>query len=212
MPDATPSPRSPLPDPAAAADPDPDHHLRADARRNRAAILAAAEAAFGAEGPDAPMDEIARRAGVGVGTLYRNFPTKEALLAAILAAHFEPLAAEARAAVGAADPGAAFFALVHHLAVAVQEFRALADSLRAAGVDVHAGLHAHKSAGSQELLEATGLVLARAQEAGQVRRDVSMTDVATIVGALYQAEAIAHDPARFLRCVDLVCDGLRPTP
>jgi AcrR family transcriptional regulator len=207
MPDTIPSPRSQLPEPAASSV--ADRHLRADARRNRAAILVAAEAAFGTEGPDAPMDEIARRAGVGVGTLYRHFPTKEALLAAIVGAHFEPLVAEAREAMRADDPGAAFFSLVHRFASEVTVFRALADSFRTAGVDVHARLHATKSAVSEELMEATEAVLVRAQEAGQVRRDVSVADITAMVGALYQAEAIAQDPALFLRCVDLVCDALR---
>ena len=209
MPEATSPPYRARPDRASLAVPDLDHRLRADARRNRVAILAAAEDAFGTEGPDARMDEIARRAGVGVGTLYRHFPTKKALLTAVVGAHFEPLVAEAREALRARDPGAAFFSLVHHLAVEMQAWRALAEGLRTAGLNVHAGLQPNMSTVSRELLDATGALLALAQDAGQVRRDVSVTDVATIVMALYEAEIIAQDPARFLHCVDLVCDGLR---
>src|SRR5690348_5292526 len=76
---------------------------RADALRNRAAILGAAEAVLSTQGVNAPVDEIARRAGVGVGTVYRHFPTKEALLQAIVAAHVDKLLATARQARDAPD-------------------------------------------------------------------------------------------------------------
>ena len=189
----------------AASPPELSHPLRADARRNRAAILEAAEAIFGAQGPDAPIDEVARRAGVGVGTLYRHFPTKEALLGALVAAHLQPLVDTARVALEASEPGPAFFDLLRHLARSFVAFRALADAIAASGVD----LHTTKGAVSEELMEAVGRVLRRAQEAGEVRRDVSVTDVATMMGALCQADAVARDATFLTRCVDLVCDALR---
>ena len=81
--------------------------LRADARRNRERILAAATAAFAADGLSVPLDEIARRAGVGPGTLYRHFPAKEALWEAVLHSRLERLADEAEALAGLAIPRAA---------------------------------------------------------------------------------------------------------
>src|SRR5438105_699085 len=84
-------------------------HLRADARRNRQRVLEAAEAVLATHGLAAPIDEIARAAGVGVGTVYRHFPTKEALLEAIVLSHLEPILAEVRSLLTAADPGGALF-------------------------------------------------------------------------------------------------------
>jgi AcrR family transcriptional regulator len=85
-----------------------DRPLRADARRNREKVLAAARAEFSEHGRDAQMDEVARRAGVGVGTVYRHFPTKEALIEALMVDSFQMIAAEARAALEIEDPWEAF--------------------------------------------------------------------------------------------------------
>ncbi|HEX4865705.1 MAG TPA: helix-turn-helix domain-containing protein, partial [Acidimicrobiales bacterium] len=83
--------------------------LRADARRNRELILAAADKAFAEEGLGVPVDEIARRAGVGAGTLYRHFPTKEALFEAVLVAHLDGITERARALAEREDPDEALF-------------------------------------------------------------------------------------------------------
>lgn len=89
--------------------------LRADARRNRQRILDAARAAFAEAGRAVPLDEIAARAGVGPGTVYRHFPTKEALFQAVVAERVGDLVAEAQRLAGANDPGAAFFAFLSRL-------------------------------------------------------------------------------------------------
>ena len=81
-----------------------DRPLRADARRNRERVIAAARAVFAEHGRDAQMDDVARRAGVGVGTVYRHFPTKEALLVALALDAFERVVAEARRALENPDP------------------------------------------------------------------------------------------------------------
>src|SRR5262249_36623199 len=86
--------------------------LRADAERNRQPVLEVAQAVFASEGLAVPIDEIARRAGLGVGTLYRHFATKEALYEAILVNRMQALVEEARAAAGAEDPGEAFFEII----------------------------------------------------------------------------------------------------
>src|SRR5712691_4544222 len=90
--------------------------LRADARRNRERVLDAARAAFAAQGLSVPLDEIARHAGVGPGTLYRHFPTKEALIEAVVHDRLQGLAADGAALLDAPDPGAAFFAFLGRLA------------------------------------------------------------------------------------------------
>ncbi len=107
-----------------------ERQLRADAARNRLAIVQAAEAEFRARGVDASIDAIAERAGVGVGTLYRNYATKDELMRAILAARAEPLVAAAQEALTDPDAGAAFFGFVRRL---FSEFRRLQGSRRLAG-------------------------------------------------------------------------------
>ena len=90
--------------------------LRADARRNRDRVLEAALAAFGTEGSDVSLDEIARRAGVGAGTVYRHFPTKEALFEAVVFDRIGELVEEARALLDDPDPGRAFSSFAERLA------------------------------------------------------------------------------------------------
>src|SRR5665213_3681208 len=91
----------------------PDRSLRADARRNREAVLNAAGELFAQRGDAVQMDEIAERAGLAVGTLYRHFADKQALLAAIIGRRFQAMTALARTTEDAEDPGAAFEALLH---------------------------------------------------------------------------------------------------
>src|SRR5258707_13608945 len=102
--------------------------LRADARRNREKVLHAAREAFAASGLGVPLDEIAARAGVGPGTVYRHFPTKEALFKAVIAARIEDLIADARARSGVADPGAAFFGFLARVGQEARVKRDLPDA------------------------------------------------------------------------------------
>ena len=181
-----------------------ERHLRADAQRNRERVLQAADEMLAARGVDASIDEIAARAGVGVGTLYRNFPTKEALLQALLVARLEPLVAAARAAAEDDDPGEAFVAFVRRLSDELANFKPLADTIAASGVD----LHAAKQEVSAELLGAVGALLERAQQAGRVRPDVSLGDVSALMAGLGHADPSVMDPSQRSRCVALVCDSL----
>lgn len=182
-----------------------ERHLRADAARNREAILAAAEAEFRAHGVEASIDAIAERAGVGVGTLYRNYATKDELMRAILAARAEPLIAVANEALSSPDPGAAFFEFVRHLFSASGDFKALADSLAAAGLD----LDAAKQAAGGELMGAVRQLFARAQQAGAVRPDVTLDDLHLLIGGLSHSTQGATDQEQISRCVDLLCDAVR---
>ena len=179
--------------------------MRADARRNREQILAAADEAFAAEGLGAPVDEIARRAGVGAGTLYRHFPTKEALFAAVLVEHMRRLSADARAALESPQPGRALFEFLGRMAAEATAKRSLIDALAGAGVDIHvAGADA-----KLEVEEAFSALLKRAQEAGEVRADVTITDLfGLVMGAC--AFAGEHDTSSSSRMLSIVCAGLRP--
>ncbi|MEY9907705.1 AcrR family transcriptional regulator [Catenulispora sp. MAP12-49] len=182
-----------------------DRPLRADARRNRARVLQAAAEAFAAEGPAVPLDEIARRAGVGAGTVYRHFPTKEELLAAVLIARMETMLAEVRAALAEPDPGPAFYRFFLTMTVDAQDKMDLAEALTSHGIDIRAA-----TAGiAGELKGALADLLRRAQEAGEVRPDVNVEDLhALVIGAIAAARAAPSGDVP--RVAGLVADGLRP--
>ena len=179
--------------------------LRADAQRNREAILAAAEAEFRAQGAAACIDGIAERAGVGVGTIYRNYATKEALMRAIMKSHVEPMIAAARTSLDDPDPGAAFLAFVRRVSVESCSFKALADTLESAGLDID-------SAKREMVGELVGLLQAlftRGQAAGTLRPDVTVEDVSALMQGLSHTVNVCDDERQVARCVELICDTLR---
>jgi AcrR family transcriptional regulator len=180
--------------------------LRADARRNRDRVLEAARAAFGAEGSDVSLDEIARRAGVGAGTVYRHFATKEALFEAVVFDRMEELVEEGRALLDDPDPGRAFSCFIERLGREGARKRDLVEALAYDGI--------HLQLGEAPILRALTDVLAellrRAQLAGTVRSDINVDDVvAHLTGAAY---AICHsgaDEERTRRLLAIMYDGLR---
>jgi AcrR family transcriptional regulator len=181
-----------------------ERHLRADAARNRERILEAATTLMAIHGIDVPIDDIADLAQVGVGTVYRNFPTKGALFEALLLARIAPLVAAARTAAAADEPGEAFVAFVRDLCDEFADFKALADAMVESGVD----LSATKSQISGELIDAVSLLLERAQVSGRIRPDVNITDVSAMMAGLSHADPMFMDPSQRKRCVALVCDSL----
>jgi AcrR family transcriptional regulator len=182
--------------------------LRADARRNRELILAAADAAFADEGLTVPVDEIARRAGVGTGTLYRRFPTKEALFEAVLIAHMEGLARYGQELAGSDQPDEALFEFVGRLASEAASKRNLIDALSGAGVDLKATSSESKAA----FEEVFRILLTRAQTAGLVRKDVQAADlVGLVMGACTLATPERTDCSQ-ARMLAVVFAGLRPEP
>jgi AcrR family transcriptional regulator len=184
-----------------------DRPLRADARRNRTRILEVAEAVFAAKGTAASTEEVAREAGVGIGTVFRHFPTKEALLEAILLGRLHRLTEEASALSAAEDPGAAFFAFFTRVVDQAATKHAFADALAEAGVDIR---HSAPQVG-QELLGALDTLLTRAQRAGAVRDDVRVTELmALLVGTSRAVEHAGWDPDVQARTLCVVFDGLRP--
>ena len=182
--------------------------LRADARRNREKLVAAAAAAFAEAGLDAQVEDIARRAGVGVGTLYRHFPTKDALVAALADAHFEGLADTVEAGLGeeSGDGWDAFTATIWRIADAVA-----ADVAWCEIVGGHPSAVQAASRGQHRLTAATATLLARAQASGRMRADVTVADISTIMCgfghiAAAQRAGAALDWKRYL---DIALDGLR---
>jgi AcrR family transcriptional regulator len=183
---------------------DAERHLRADAQRNRERVLDAAGTLLATRGVDVSVDEIAHLAQVGVGTLYRNFPTKGALLEALLEARITPLIAEARASASADDAGEAFVSFVRRMSEEFANFKALADAMVASGVDIDVA----KREISAELFVAVGVLFQRAQDAGCVRPDVTLNDVSAMMMGLGHADPTFMDPSQRARCVALVCDSL----
>ena len=181
--------------------------MRADARRNRARILKVAEAVFAAKGASASTEEIALLAGVGAGTLFRHFPTKEALLEAILMEHVARLAEAARSMATSADPGAALFDLFTRMVEEAVKKKTYVDALADAGLDT--GLATSRV--RQDAVQALGALLARAQQAGAVRDDIGVAElIALVVGTSRAAEHAGQDRAVRARTLQVVFDGLRP--
>ncbi len=178
--------------------------LRADAKRNRDHVLDVANDVFAAEGLEVPIDEIARRAGLGVGTLYRHFPTKEALFMAIVLRRMDQIVTDARALEAAKDPGAAFFGFLQNLIDEAPAKRDLMMALAGTGFDPH------RTAAKTEAKLAVGKLLARAQEAGAVRPDVLVGEVFSLVNGVHAAiGAYPRDERSRSRLVEIVFDGLR---
>lgn len=194
----------------------PDHapetagrRQRADAQHNRARVLEAADAVFASDGISASTGEIARRAGVGIGTVFRHFPTKADLLEAVFVARIHRLAAEAGALAAAPDPGEAFFRFLRHWAEMSVTKNAFADALAGAGIDVKAKAQVQPQLG-QELQAALGKLLDRAQQAGAVRPDVGVPELISLLVGTARAAEHADDPEVHARMLTVVFDGLRP--
>ena len=177
--------------------------VRADARRNLERITKAARETFGAHGTSVGMEEIARRAGVGIGTLYRHFATKEALIAEVVREQIEHAANEAGAYGERDDAGEAFFAFLARLWETGPQKKALVDALAGTSFDVRK----LAASAAQKLRHELAALLSRAQEEGAVRRDVDAKDVITLLGA--SLGAAQRGGARD-RLFAIVCDGLRP--
>src|SRR5689334_10047018 len=174
--------------------------MRADARRNRAKVLAAAEEAFAADGLAVPLDDIARLAGVGAGTVYRHFPSKEALFQAVVLERIEQFAEEARGLAAADDPGEVFLDYFVRVIKQTSLNRAICDALAASGG------HAFKAGAGEDFGSALGELLKRAQDVGAVRRDIDGDDLrALIVGCL----AVERYSPGSRHLVRIVVDGLR---
>ncbi|MFD7445040.1 TetR/AcrR family transcriptional regulator [Streptomyces sp. NPDC059909] len=158
---------------------------RADARKNRDLVLAAAREAVAKHGTDASLRDIARRAGVGIGTLYRHFPTREALLEALLNANFDGLRTRADSLLTSPVPGDALLTWLGELTAGAATYQGLPESIMNALANEESGLHASCA----QMRSAAGRLLERAQQAGSVRNDVTVSEViALALGLAWAAE------------------------
>ncbi len=188
---------------------DPETTLRADARRNRDQILAAAKGIFAVSGPEVPMEEIARAAGVGVGTLYRRFPDRDALIRAVAVDNFERVLVDAKAI--AAEESSSWNALVLMLRQSIE----LQLSVQLAMVS-HRALAILKGDPEVRKLRDEILIVLEgfvrgAQAEGELRSDVGAGDIAILFATMLRqmrakSDAVARMAAT--RCVGIMIDGL----
>jgi AcrR family transcriptional regulator len=184
---------------------DTERPLRADARRNRERILESAREVFAVFGADAQIDDVARQAGVGVGTVYRHFETKEALLVELLREKFRLFARRAREALEqAGEPFAVVEDLLRRNAETAASDAAVQHALAGAGEHIWKQAQAEQ----QELLAVTGELLARARRAGTIRQDVEANDIAMLMCGV--CSTMGGKPGfDWRRHLDLVIDMLR---
>ena len=179
----------------------PPGGTRADARRNRERVLASARTCMARDGLETGMDQVARTAGVGVGTVYRHFPTKDDLVDALAAARFERLAELGQEALADSDPWGSFERFIRAAAKIQSEDRALSEVL-VSRPDTMAA-----AANRVDMPGLTRRLMHRAQEAGELRADADPTDVPMLMCALAgTCRNPKMDPERY---VGIVLDGLR---
>jgi AcrR family transcriptional regulator len=186
--------------------PSPDRKPRADVERNRARLLAAARALFAEQGTDVQVPELARAAGVGIGTVYRHFPTRQALVEAAAEHRFAEIEQYARTeCLQRLDPGDALAGYLRHVGEVLAGDRGLSAAIETA----------RASAGSEprgetrtRLESVIAEIIKRAQGAGAVRPDCTVADVYMLVGAL--SAVIRTNSGDWRRFLALVLDGLRP--
>lgn len=175
--------------------------LRADAERNRRRLLDAAQALFRERGLDVGVAEIAQRAGVGRGTLFRNFPTKQDLVAAIVIERMREATGSARSLLDAPDAGEALFGFLEEMVGRQQLDRCMFDAVADAFLanDEIRAAHAEIVAGMEDLL-------ARAKQAGAVRADVGAMDVLLLLKGVFEAASAfaVSEPGMVARQLDLI--------
>lgn len=179
---------------------------RADARRNYERILDVAGTVVAEQGTQASLREIARRAGVGLGTLYRHFPTREALLEVLLRQRFDELAEAAQSLEDSREPGVALETWLRRFLAGSTTYRGLAASMMAMLEDEDSPLYASCHA----MRAAAGRLLARAQDAGHIRSDVDRTDLFSLVSAIgWLADQTPALADRADHLFGLIMDALR---
>jgi AcrR family transcriptional regulator len=188
-----------------SAAPPAEKRLRADARRNREKVLKAARAVFAEQGREAQMDDVARRARVGVGTVYRHFPTKDVLLEELVREHFREIAAWAEEALKEQDAWEAFTGTLWRGAELHVRDRALAEALADAKSRI-----ADEAAAECGLFDAMTELLERAQRAGALRPDFTQDDLQATFCALGAVmNRTGFESGAWRRHLALMIDGMR---
>ena len=182
-----------------------DKALRADARRNREAVIAAAKRLFADQGLEAQMPDVAKAAKVGVGTVYRHFPTKDDLIAALVAERFERLAQKARESLETEDAWEGICDFIRFSAQIQADDRGLCEVMGSRPDVMDA---AARAAGLPELCDR---LVKRAQRSGELRRDLAWEDIPMIACGLGRITQASVGPAtgRWPRLVEIILDGLR---
>jgi AcrR family transcriptional regulator len=186
--------------------------MRADAVRNRAKVLAVAERLFDTKGIAVEMDEIAGAAGLAVGTIYRHFPTKEALVEAVVVTPIEELIEEARALARHPDPSAAFYSLFEKLVELASAKHHLIAAFVRAGHSAPVGTPGELASRHDRFHDAFGKLLVRAQSAGAVRPDIRVPELVAIInGAFPYLERDRAGRAAHRRLLTVIEDALSPS-
>ena len=190
-------------------DPLPPRRPRADAERNRLRLLEAARAAFTTGTESVTLDQIARDAGVGIGTLYRHFPTREALVEALYRQELAELCARAGELLRALPPEAALRAWMDQFAEFVAAKREMADAIRA----VFASGAVSVPQARAEMAAALAAILSAGAADGTLRGDVRAEDVVALILGSFTATSVAGGKEQLTRMFDLLLDAVRvPAP
>ncbi len=179
---------------------------RADGQRNRERLVETAKAAFADVGPDVSLDEIARRAGLGIGTLYRHFPTRDAIVEAVYRREVDELAGAATRLLASRPAGEA----LHHWMRLFVDYIATKKVIASAlGSMVGGASELYASSGAR-IIQAISLLVDRAGAAGDIRPDVNPKDLLrALIGFTYGADNVGWRPSA-LRLIDILMDGLKP--
>ncbi|HEY3888949.1 MAG TPA: TetR/AcrR family transcriptional regulator [Caulobacteraceae bacterium] len=181
---------------------------RADAQRNRERLLETAKAAFADAGPEVSLDEIARRAGVGIGTLYRHFPNRDAIVAAVYRREVQQLADAATRLMDTLPPGEALHQWMRLFVDYIATKKVIASAL---GAIVGGASELYASSGAL-IIGAVEALVGRASASGDIRADADPDDVLrALVGFTYGNTSPGWE-ASALRLIDILMDGLRPSP
>ncbi|MFJ2113250.1 MULTISPECIES: TetR/AcrR family transcriptional regulator [unclassified Streptomyces] len=187
----------------------PPRPMRADARRNHERLLAEARISFAEHGTDASLEDIARRAHVGIGTLYRHFPTRHALLSAVFQEALTSLLERSRELADSNEPCTALLEWLRAIITHAGEYRGLSRALMSASHDASSAL----SECSVPMRAAGERLLVRAQRSGHVRPEVSIDDLLQLTNAIaLAAEQSPDDDLLADRLLRLTWTGLRPAP
>ncbi|GAA1354010.1 TetR/AcrR family transcriptional regulator [Streptomyces beijiangensis] len=183
-----------------------DRPVRADARRNREKLVTVARTAFAAADDTVPLETIAREAGVGIGTLYRHFPTREALVEAVYAAELDDVATSPPTLLDQFPPEVALRAWMDRYAAFVAAKRGMIDTLRTGWASGRIAT----STTRERITAAIAAILTEGARTGSLRADVDPDDVTTMLLGVFLATPAGITPEETGRLLDLIVDALRP--
>lgn len=189
-----------------AGTPTPVRPLRADAQRNRDRLVEVARAAFAAADDTVPLEVIARDAGVGIGTLYRNFPTRESLVEAVYAAELDAVTSSASTLLDKLPPDAALRAWLDRYALFAATKRGMIDTLRAGWSSGRITTPTTR----ERITAAIGSIVAAGAEASSLRADVDPDDITAMILGVFVSTSANRDSKQAGRLLDLLVDSLRP--